>query len=90
MKIGRGVPDLDLRSISKDGSIMADIDNGILAVVPISFDDGSSAVVATYIEDLISEGVATSWLILAALGLIVVIGSGAYSRPLSSFSSQTS
>ena len=75
MKIGRGVPDLDLRSLSKEGSIIADVEGGITAVVPINFDDGSTAVVATYVEDSdLREGVATSWLILAALGLIVVIG----------------
>ena len=76
MKIGRGVPDLDLRSLSKEGSIIADVEDGVIAVVPINFDDNSSAVVATYVEDSdLREGVATSWLILAALGLIVVIGS---------------
>jgi signal transduction histidine kinase len=76
MKIGRGVPDLDLRSLSKEGSIIADVEGGVIAVVPINFDDNSSAVVATYVEDSdLREGVATSWLILTALGLIVVIGS---------------
>ncbi len=76
MKIGRGVPDLDLRSLSKDGSIIADVESGVVAVVPISFDDGSFAVVATYVESSdLREGVATSWFILTALGLIVVIGS---------------
>lgn len=76
MKIGRGVPDLDLRSLSKDGSIIADVDNGVLAVVPINFDDGLSVVVATFVNDSdLREGVRTSWLILAALGLIVVVGS---------------
>ena len=76
MKIARGVPDLDIRSLSRDGSIIADVEGGVLAVVPINFDDNSSAVVATYVEDSdLREGVATSWLILAALGLIVVIGS---------------
>ena len=51
MRIGRGVPDLDLRSISKDGSIIADVEDGILAVVPINFDNSSSAVIATYVKD---------------------------------------
>jgi signal transduction histidine kinase len=76
MKIGRGVPDLDLQSLSKEGSIIADVEGGVIAVVPIDFDDNSPAVVATYVKDSdLREGVATSWLILAALGLIVVIGS---------------
>ena len=73
--VGSGVPVEDLRAVAKDGSIMADVDGGVVAVVPVTFGTGSSVVVASYVADAeLREGVATSWLILAALGLIVVIG----------------
>ena len=73
--VGGGVPVEDLRAVAKDGSIMADVDGGVVAVVPVTFGTGSSVVVASYVADAeLREGVATSWLILAALGLIVVIG----------------
>ena len=73
--VGSGVPVEDLRAVAKDGSIMADVDGGVVAVVPVTFGTGSSVVVASYVADAeLREGVAASWLILAALGLIVVIG----------------
>ena len=73
--VGSGVPVEDLRAVAKDGSIMADVDGGVVAVVPVTFGTGSSVVVASYVADAeLREGGATSWLILAALGLIVVIG----------------
>ena len=73
--VGSGVPVEDLRAVAKDGSIMADVDGGVVAVVPVTFGTGSSVGVASYVADAeLREGVATSWLILAALGLIVVIG----------------
>ena len=73
--VGEGVPVEDLRAVAKDGSIMADVDGGVVAVVPVTFGTGLSVVVASYVADAeLREGVAPSWLILAALGLIVVIG----------------
>ena len=73
--VGSGVPVEDLRAVAKDGSIMADVDGGVVAVVPVTFGTGSSVVVASYVAAAaLREGVATSWLILAALGLIDVIG----------------
>ena len=73
--VGSGVPVEDLRALAKDGSILADVDGGIVAVVPVTFGSGLSVVVASYVADAdLREGVITSWLILAALGLIVVVG----------------
>ena len=59
------------------GSVVADIDGGAVAVVPVAFADiDTPLVVTSFVSDAdLREGVAVSWLILAALGLIVVLGS---------------
>jgi len=52
------------------------VENGAVALVPVAFADlDDPIVVAAFIsDDELREGVMTSWLILFALGLIVVIG----------------
>ena len=63
--------------LAEAGSVVADIDGGAIAVVPVAFADIDTPIVVTsFVSDAdLREGVATSWLILAALGLIVVLGS---------------
>jgi signal transduction histidine kinase len=77
LKLGEIPPDIKALPLTDAGSIVADVDGGAVALVPVSFVDTSSPmVVGSYISDSkLREGVTTSWLILTALGLIVVIGS---------------
>ncbi len=75
-RLGTGHTPDNVLDLAVDGSIVARIDGGVLAVVPVTFQtSGARLVVTAFVsnEDL-REGVATSWLILAILGLIVVIG----------------
>ena len=75
-RLGTGHTPDNVLDLAADGSIVARIDGGVLAVVPVTFQtSGARLVVTAFVsnEDL-REGVATSWLILAILGLIVVIG----------------
>ena len=63
--------------ISDAGSIVVDVDGGAVALVPVAFADYEEPyVVASFVSNKdLQEGVTTSWLILFALGLIVVFGS---------------
>ena len=62
--------------LADTGSVVADIDGGAVAVVPVAFADTDAPIVVTaFVSDAgLREGVATSWLILAVLGLVVVVG----------------
>ena len=68
--------DLETLPLANTGSIVANVDNGAVALVPVTFADlDDPIVVAAFISnDELREGVLTSWLILVALGLIVVVG----------------
>ena len=59
------------------GSVVAEVDGGTVAVVPVTFGGSTDQIVVTAFvdHDTLREGVTSSWLILGALGLIVVIGS---------------
>jgi signal transduction histidine kinase len=59
------------------GSVVAEVDGGTAAIVPVTFGGSSDLIVVTAFvdNDTLREGVTSSWLILTALGLIVVIGS---------------
>ena len=75
--IGQGRAPAAVLVLAKEGAVVASLDDGAAAVVPVSFQDSTEQIVVTaYVsnEDL-TEGVATAWAILALLGLIVVIGS---------------
>ncbi len=63
--------------ISDAGSIVVDVDGGAVALVPVAFADYEKPyVVASFVSNKdLQGGVTTSWLILLALGLIVVFGS---------------
>ena len=67
---------LDLLPIASAGSVVADVNGGAVALVPVAFiGNATPIVVAAFVsDDELREGVSTSWLIIAALGLIVIIG----------------
>jgi len=62
--------------LAEAGSIVADVEGGVVALVPVAFAGfDSPVVVASFVSDgALREGVATSWLILGALGLLAVVG----------------
>lgn len=74
--VGTSPVDTATLPLADAGSIVADVDGGAVAVVPVAFAGTDSPIVVTSFvsDDDLREGVATSWLILAALGLIVVVG----------------
>ena len=55
---------------------VAEVADGALAIVPVTFGGtGQQLVVTAFVDaDTLREGVGSSWLILTALGLIVVLG----------------
>lgn len=59
------------------GPIVIDVQGGAVALIPVSFAERESPMlVASFVSDKkLREGVTTSWLLLAAVGLIVIIGS---------------
>ena len=69
---------IDLRTLplTNTGSIVANVENGAVALVPVAFADlQDPIIVAAFVsDDELREGVMTSWLILIALGLIVIVG----------------
>ena len=75
--IGSGPDDAVAVAAAATGSVVAEVADGALAVVPVTFggEDGQLVVTAFVDDDTLREGVGSSWLILAALGLIVVVGS---------------
>ena len=74
--IGTSPVDAAALPLAEAGSVVADVEGGAVAVVPVAF-AGTTApvVVISFVSDAdLREGVSTSWLILAALGLVVVVG----------------
>ena len=74
--IGESPVDAASLPLTETGSVVADVEGGAVAVVSVVFADTNAPIVVTsFVSDSrLREGVATSWLILAALGLIVVVG----------------
>ena len=75
--IGSGPDDAVAVASAATGSVVAEVADGALAIVPVTFagEDGQLVVTAFVDNDTLREGVGSSWLILTALGLIVVVGS---------------
>ena len=75
--IGSGPDDAVAVASAATGSVVAEVADGALAIVPVTFggEDGQLVVTAFVDDDTLREGVGSSWLILTALGLIVVLGS---------------
>ena len=75
--IGSGPADAVAVASAATGSVVAEVAEGALAIVPVTFggEDGELVVTAFVDDDTLREGVGSSWLILTALGLIVVLGS---------------
>ncbi len=75
--LGSNIPVEQALELAMAGSVVAEVDGGTAAIVPVTFGgSGDLIVVTAFVDhDTLSEGVTSSWLILAALGLIVVIGS---------------
>ncbi len=76
-EVGKIPYELTSLPISNAGSIVVDVEGGAVALVPVAFADYEEPyVVASFVSNKdLQEGVTTSWLILLALGLIVVFGS---------------
>ncbi len=75
--LGSNIPVEQALELAMAGSVVAEVDGGTAAIVPVTFGgSGDLIVVTAFVDhDTLREGVTSSWLILAALGLIVVIGS---------------
>jgi len=75
--IGSGPDDAVAVASTATGSVVAEVADGALAIVPVTFggEDGQLVVTAFVDNDTLREGVRSSWLILTALGLVVVVGS---------------
>jgi signal transduction histidine kinase len=74
--IGSGPADAVPVASEATGSVVAKVADGALAIVPVTFGGtGGQLVVTAFVDDdALRDGVASSWLILSALGLIVVLG----------------
>ena len=74
--IGSGPSDAVAVASVATGSVVAEVADGALAIVPVTFGgDGQQLVVTAFVDGAtLREGVGSSWLILTALGLIVVLG----------------
>jgi signal transduction histidine kinase len=75
--IGSGPDDAVAVASTATGSVVAEVAGGALAIVPVTFggEDGQLVVTAFVDNETLREGVGSSWLILTALGLVVVLGS---------------
>ena len=75
--LGSNIPVKQALELAMAGSVVAEVDGGTAAIVPVTFGGSSDLIVVTAFvdNDTLREGVTASWLILTALGLIVVIGS---------------
>jgi len=75
--IGSGPDDAVAVASTATGSVVAEVADGALAIVPVTFggEDGQLVVTAFVDNETLREGVGSSWLILTALGLFVVLGS---------------
>ncbi len=74
--IGSGTSDTVALASEATSSMVAEVADGALAIVPVTFGSaGRQLVVTAFVDDdTLREGVGSSWLILTALGLIVVLG----------------
>ncbi len=75
--IGEGRAPTAVLLLAKAGAVVASLDDGAAAVVPVSFlGSTEQIVVSAYVsnEDL-TEGVSSAWAILAVLGVLVIVGS---------------
>ena len=74
--VGEIPVDLATLPIAEAGSVVADVEDGAVALVPVAFAEYETPmIVAAFVSDeKLREGVLNSWLILFALGLIVIIG----------------
>jgi len=74
--VGSMPMDIASLPIVSAGSVVADVDGGAVALVPVAFvGNETPIVVAAFVSDTeLREGVSTSWLIIAALGLVVIVG----------------
>ena len=74
--VGSMAIDLASLPIVDAGSVVADVEGGAVALVPVAFAGNETPiVVAAFVSDSeLREGVSTSWLIIAALGLVVILG----------------
>jgi signal transduction histidine kinase len=74
--LGSNIPVEQALELAMAGSVVAEVDGGTAAIVPVTFGGSSDLIVVTAFvdNDTLREGVTSSWLILTALGLIVVIG----------------
>ncbi len=75
--LGENIAVDEALDLAATGSVVAEVTGGAAAIVPVTFGGGDELVVVTAFvdEDTLREGVTSSWLILTALGLIVVVGS---------------
>ena len=74
--LGSNMPVEEALELALAGSVVAEVTGGAAAIVPVAFGGGELIVVTAFVDhDTLREGVTSSWLILTALGLIVVIGS---------------
>jgi signal transduction histidine kinase len=75
--IGSGPDDAVAVASTATGSVVAEVADGALAIVPVTFggEDGQLVVTAFVDNETLREGVGSSWLILTVLGLVVVLGS---------------
>ena len=74
--LGSNIPVEQALELALAGSVVAEVTGGAAAIVPVAFGGGELIVVTAFVDhDTLREGVTSSWLILTALGLIVVIGS---------------
>ena len=75
--IGEGRAPAAVLLLAKEGAVVASLDDGAAAVVPVSFLGSTEQIVVTaYVSnDELTEGVSTAWAILAVLGVLVTIGS---------------
>jgi len=76
VSVGSMPTDLASLPIAAAGSVVADVDGGAVALVPVAFMDSETPiVVAAFVSDKeLRKGVSTSWFIILALGLVVIIG----------------
>ena len=74
--IGNGPSNALALASEATGSVVAEVADGALAIVPVTFGSaGRQLVVTAFVnDDTLREGVGSSWLILTVLGLIVVLG----------------
>ena len=74
--LGSNIPIVEALELAKTGSVVAEVEGGAAAIVPITFGSGDQIVVTAFVSnDDLTEGVSAAWAILAVLGVLVIIGS---------------